>query len=345
MQIEIKQELAFGHRWPVAELRAALSGARKTVLVAHLNADGDAVGSVTGMAAALRLTTTGCVTAMLPDGVPDDLRWLPGTDGILSGRDDADRCADAIAEADLVVALDVSTLDRTGVLAEKLKASKADKILIDHHIGPDAGQFGLMVSEPDASSTCELVFWVMRLCFGDAALDRDAATCLYTGICTDTGTFSYSNDRPSVYTAAALLLAYGIDPMAINRNIRNVFTTERLRFFGHAADTLMTVYGHQRVALVVIHASDMEAYGVKSADLTGLINEVMRLHDIDCGILVREEPPTVRLSLRSKEMYDVNQLARDLFGGGGHERAAGATSTLTLDETVARVKEKLQLER
>ena len=86
MQIEIKQELAFGHRWPVAELRAALSGARKTVLVAHLNADGDAVGSVAGMAAALRLTTTGRVTSMLPDGVPDDLRWLPGADHAVTTR-------------------------------------------------------------------------------------------------------------------------------------------------------------------------------------------------------------------------------------------------------------------
>ena len=132
--------------------------------------------------------------------------------------------------------------------------------------------------------------------------------------------------------------------MDINRSIKNVFTTARLQFFGYAMAHLLEVHPKQGMALMVIHREDTERYGVGSPELTGLVNEVMRLRDIDCAVLVREEKGRVRLSLRSKKVFDVNQLAREMFEGGGHERAAGATSHLTIDETVAVVKRKFGIE-
>lgn len=348
MDFDTIHKVTFDGEWPIEGIRAALTGAKRAVLVAHTNADGDAVGSMLGMAAVLRHATACMVTPLLPDGCPDDLAWLPSSDTILSGTADTDRCREAMAAADLVVALDVNDFSRTGILAESLAASNARKVLIDHHIGPNQSQFDLIVSEHTASSTCELVYWTVREALGRDAIDRDAATCLYTGICTDTGTFSYSNDRPSIYMASAELMGYGIDPMEINRQIKNVFTLPRLRFFGHAMANLMKVYADKGVALMVITAADMKAWGVESSELTGLINEVMKLRDIDCGILVREETTCagskVRLSLRSKTQYDVNILAGELFGGGGHTRAAGATSLHPLDETVAIVKKHIGLE-
>lgn len=346
MQIEYSNTATFGHGWDPAALRDALLAARRIALVAHTHADGDAVGSVLGMYHLLRKATRAEITPLLPDGVPDELVWLPGTNMIVSGKSQSAVCRCAMAAADLIVGLDISTPDRTGSLSEALTKSAARKMVIDHHENSghclDAdGE--LLVSEPEVSSTCELVYWAMQSAFGDGIFTREAATCLYAGMCTDTGTFSYSNDRPSLYLAAANLLAFGIDPMDINRQIKNVFTVQRLKFFGHAMDELLTVYPAQEVALVVIRADEMKSYGVDSPELTGLINEVMKLRDIDCGILVREEEDKVRLSLRSKKNYDVNRLAADLFGGGGHKRAAGATSTLSLDETVAKVKHKLKL--
>lgn len=343
MQIEYTHTMTFDGEWPVAELRAALLAARRIVLVAHTNADGDAVGSVMGMYHLLRKATSAELTPMLPDGVPDDLRWLPGTSMILDGKRQPSVCRCAIATADTVVALDINSFERTGHLAQAFAAAKAQRMVIDHHERTSLKEFDLAVSEPEVSSTCELVYWLMGQAFGDKVFDRDAATCLYAGICTDTGTFSYSNDRPSVYAAAAALLAFGIDPMGINRQIKNVFTEPRLRFFGHAMADLLTVYRQKEVALMVITAKDMKDYGVESSELTGLINEVMKLRDVDCGILIREEEGKVRLSLRSKVRYDVNRMAGDLFGGGGHKRAAGATSTLSLMDTVAVVKEKLKV--
>lgn len=343
MQIEYKDMVTFDGGWDSMAVRQALTGASRIVLVAHTNADGDAVGSVMGMYHLLSKTTSATVTPMLPDGVPDDMVWLPGTNLIVDGKKQPSVCNCAIATADLIVTLDLNVLERTGHLASAIAESKARRMIVDHHENPEVDNIAIVVSEPQISSTCELVYWLMHTTFGDSIFSSDAATCLYAGICTDTGTFSYSNDRPSLYLAAANLLAFGIDPMDINRRIKNVFTLPRLRFFGHAMADLMTVYTGPMVALMVITARDMCDFGVDSAELTGLINEVMKLKDIDCAILVREEAGKVRLSLRSKTLYDVNRLASELFGGGGHKRAAGATSTLSLDETVDKVIRKLNL--
>jgi phosphoesterase RecJ-like protein len=116
-----------------------------------------------------------------------------------------------------------------------------------------------------------------------------------------------------------------------------------MQFFGYAMSQLLTDYPAQETALMVIRQSDMERYKVESSELTGLVNEVMKLRDIDCAILVREEEDRVRLSLRSKCKVDVNLLAQRLFDGGGHERAAGATSHLSLEATVEKVKAELGL--
>lgn len=344
MQIERTYTVGFDSEWDVAAVRGMVRGALHAVLVAHTNADGDAVGSLTGMLALLSAAGVAEVTPLLPDGVPDELAWLPNADRIVSGKTDAARCREAIAKADLIVGLDISGFSRTGSLEPWLRDSRARKLLVDHHECPDREAFDAVVSEPAASSTCELVYWLMLDAFGIDAFGSDAAESLYAGICTDTGTFSYSNDRPSVYLAAADLLAFGIDPMRINRSIKNVFTEARLRFFGFAMAHRLTVYEEPQVALMVLTAQDMADGGVQSSELTGLINEVMKLRAVDCGILIREEEGKVRLSLRSKARYDVNRLAAGMFGGGGHKRAAGATSTVGLKETVERVLRELKIE-
>lgn len=361
MEIGCEYKVNFVDGWQSEVLRACLAGARRIVMTAHTNADGDAVGSLTAMFALIHaIKQSGnqaiSLTPMLPDGCPEDLAWLPHTDLILSGKTDLARCREAIAEADLIICMDLNGLDRTGVLADALREAKAKRILFDHHIGPDREMFDLVVSDPEISSTCELIYWAFRATYGLTVFDVDAATSLFTGLCTDTGTFSYSNRQQSIYLAAAELSQMGIDPMEINRQIKNVFTVARLKFFGYAMNELLTVYPTptplrgtppktggecKDVALMVIRKEDMQRYGVESADLTGLVNEVMKLRDTDCAILIREEEHKVRLSLRSKRHTDVNQLARELFDGGGHTRAAGATSFLSLAETVKVVKEKI----
>lgn len=343
MNIDCKYSVEMPAGWTAEGLRETIGGAQRVVLVSHTHADGDAVGSLMGMYALLRRITNAELTPMLPNGCPDDLVWLPNTKTIINCDREEQRAREAIAQADLIFALDLNGFDRTEQMADAFKASNARKVLIDHHIGPQREQFDVVVSDDDISSACEMTYWAMRTTFGSEMFDCDSATSLYAGICTDTGNFSYSNTRQSVYLAAAELLAYGIDPMAINRNIKNIFTTNRLQFFGYAMSQLLTVYDEQQMALMVLHRADIERYKVDSSELTGLVNEVMKLRDIDCAVLVREEPDEVRLSFRSKVKVDVNCVARELFNGGGHERAAGATSYLSLDETVRIVKQKFNV--
>ena len=342
MNIDCTYQVELPSDWSPERLREAVESARSVMLVAHKHADGDAVGSLTGMYALLQHIQPGTqtITPMLPDGCPDDLTWMPNTQAIVDCSREEQRAKEAVANADLIIALDLNGLDRTGCMADSLIAAKARKILIDHHIGPQREQFDIVVSDDGISSACEMVFWAMHTAFGPQAFNHDSATSLYAGICTDTGTFSYSNTRQSIYLAAAELLAYGTDPLAINRNIKNIFTTRRLKFFGYAMSHLLTVYEERQLALMVLPRADIERYGVDSAELTGLVNEVMKLRDVDCAVLVREEVDEVRLSFRSKVTVDVNRVAGELFGGGGHERAAGATSHLPLDETVLIIKNK-----
>ena len=344
LNVECLYNVSLPSGWSPEGLRDAVNAARNIVLVAHTHADGDAVGSLTGMYAllrriqALKHSSIQTITPMLPDGCPDDLLWLPNTDAIVDCGRERQRAEEAVAQADLIMALDFNGFDRAGRMADTFLKASAKKILIDHHIAPQREQFDIVVSDDGISSACEMVYWTMRTAYGPQVFDLEAATSLYAGICTDTGTFSYSNTRQSLYLAVAELLAYGIDPMAVNHNIKNVFTTRRMKFFGYAMSQRLTVYDEQQMALMVLSRDEMERYGVECSELTGLVNEVMRLRDIDCAVLVREEKGEVRLSFRSKSKVDVNQVAGELFGGGGHERAAGATSHLTLDETVAVVK-------
>jgi phosphoesterase RecJ-like protein len=344
-EIDYRYRLRFDGSWDTAALRRLVGGAHHVVVTAHTNADGDAVGSVTALCAILRRVSAAEVTPLLPDGCPVDLDWLPGAHDIVAGN--SDRCRQAVAAADLVVCADLNNLERTGCIAPLIRESQAPRILFDHHIGPDRVAFATVFSDPDISSTCELVYWVCSQTFGHEAIDPAIAQCLFTGICTDTGTFAYSNRRQSLYIAAAELLRYGIDPMAINQQIRNVYSEARMKFFGFAMSQRLTVYPERGMALMVIRQQDMDDYGVQSAELTGLVNEVMRLKAIDCAVLVREERDPaggmkVRLSLRSKKDTDVNRMAKELFDGGGHERAAGATSKLSLEETVKIIKLKME---
>ena len=345
MEIGYKNTVTFRRGWDADAIRETVMQARRIALVAHTNADGDAAGSVLGMYHLLKRATTAVVTPMLPDGVPDELKWLPGAGMIVDGKRQGAVCRCAFGSADLIICLDLNDPERTGALADALRQSTAKKMLVDHHEGrtPTVGEeWDVEVREADVSSTCELVYWTMQTAFGDEVFSRDAASCLYAGICTDTGTFSYSNDRGSLYLAAANLLKFGIDPMEINRQIKNVFTLPRLRFFGHAIAELLTTYPEQEVALMVIGASEMRRYGVESAELTGLINEVMRLREIDCGILIREEEGKVRLSLRSKRRYDVNRIANELFGGGGHKFASGCTIKASVKQAVGKILAELR---
>lgn len=326
-------------------IRKWIAEASRMVLLSHMNADGDACGSLLGLLRQLDQCAPQALSIIpvLPNGCPRNFAWLPGSERILSGDTQREQCEQAIAEADLVIGLDFSDASRIDFLQQALLQSKAHKILIDHHHNPATDQFDVIVSDPDISSTCELVVWLGQALWGHRYMDCEAARCLYAGLNTDTGGFAFSCDQSSCFEAAAYLVGYGIQPAEIHNLIINTFSVNRMRFYGFALSERLFLYPEQRVGLFHFSLDDQRRFGVGGEDMEGLINYTLMIREIEVGVLVREEVGRTKVSLRAKYDVDVNLIARQL-GGGGHTKAAGATCYNTFAETLATVKQLLGIQ-
>ena len=311
-------------------LREWLESSEKIVIISHMNADGDAVGSLLSWYHMLG----GRPGVILPNGCPPAFSWMPGADRIVSGDAERERCERMLAEADLIVGVDFNALSRIDFLAPALRESKARKVLLDHHHNPEIEAFDLVVSLSHLSSACEVVYWTMNHLWGDEAIPRDTARCLYTGICTDTGSFSYSSEQPSVYEAAANLVAKDINAAGIHNQINDIYTENRLRFYGYVLTNRLRVFPESHFAYIYVTLDDQKQFGVTAADMEGLVSYAMILKETHVGALVREEPTRNRISLRSKYDVDVNEIARTYFNGGGHIKASGGQSSTSLQETI-----------
>ena len=319
--------------------------ARIIVLASHMNADGDACGSVLGMARMLdHAVPAGTrIVPMLPNGCPNNFTWMPGSDRIMNGDTESERCAEVIAKADLIIGMDISSLSRTDHLQEALEQAKCRKVLIDHHRNPAIEQFDVVFSDYTISSTCELVLWLSQALWGGKYMDRETATCLYTGLRTDTGGFAFSCDQPSCFEAASVLVGYDIQPAEIHNRIVNTFTCNRMQFYGYALSQRLQIYKEKRVALFAFSLEDQKQFGVGGEDMEGLVNYTLMMKDIELGALLREEAGRTKVSLRAKYDIDVNQLAQQL-GGGGHKKASGATCYMSFDDTLQAVCKLLNIE-
>lgn len=331
----------------IEQVTTTIRDARNIAIISHTNADGDAVGSLLGtyhILSGLFSSRAGAsdtaLTPMLPNGVPETFRYLPGADLVLSGDLDREACEHSLATADLVICVDFNTAPRVDHLCDALTASSARKLMLDHHHGPDTELIDVMVSVPELSSACELVYWTMTACFGQECISRDAARCLYNGICTDTGSFAFSNEDPSVYEAAASLVKHDIGAADIHNHIDNTFSINKMKFWGWAICNRLKIFEDKKFAYFYFSMKDLEEGRVTSAELEGLVSYTLKMKVIEVGALVREEHGRTKVSLRSKYDVDVNQIARTHFGGGGHTKASGATCTgWTLDETCRKIEE------
>ena len=329
----------------VARFKQLVAEAGKIVLYSHTNADGDACGSILGLARMLESATReGCkVTKVLPNGCPRNFVWLPGAEDILSGEKERERCRKVAEEAELIVCVDLNGASRTDMLCEDIREAKCRKVLIDHHHNPVEDEFDIIFSDPKISSTCELVLWLSEALWGEDYMDCETATCLYTGLSTDTGGFAFSCEQPSCFEAAAKLVKYCINAADIHNKIINTFSVDRMQFYGFALSERMRVYPKQRVALMAFSLEDQRRFGVGGEDMEGLVNYTLMMREMEVGALLREEQGRTKVSFRAKYNVDVNVKAKEL-GGGGHTKAAGATCYMTFEDTLKAVERLLGIE-
>lgn len=321
-------------------LMQLLKGAKRVVIVGHSAPDGDAMGSSLGWSEYLRHIGKQ-VTIVMPNPAPDFLRWLPGAQHVLFYSDEAQRpqARKALQEADLICCLDFNTLSRLrDELRAAVEASKAPRLMIDHHLNPDVETMTMVVSRPKASSASELVFRLIHQLGGFERLSRQGACNIYCGMMTDTGAFSFNSNDPEVFLIIAMLLTKGIDKDKIYRNVFHCFSTHRLQFWGYMLHEKLKFYAGGRASIMHYDADEMKRYKYIRGDAEGLVNQPLQVRGCRLSMCLREDtehPDTIRVSLRSVDDVPCNEISAEFFNGGGHLNASGGELHCSLEEAVA----------
>jgi len=313
-------------------LQQKLNTAQSILITTHHNPDGDAIGSM--LALHHYLAATGLKSKMLvPNTIPGFLIWMPACEKIIVFENDVPKALKAIASADLVFCLDYNSLSRTKQLEKYLKDSKAFKVLIDHHLQPD-NQFDHMITRVNVSSTAELVYETIMALGGKNHITREVADCLFVGIMTDTGSFSFSCNYPSTFSITADLLRKGTDAEIIHQLVYDTYSEQRMRLLGYCLSEKLVVLNDFATAYISLSRHELERFNFQPGDSEGLVNYALSIRNIVFAILFTEKEEVVRISFRSKGDFSVNSFARTHFNGGGHKNAAGADSFRSLDETI-----------
>lgn len=309
---------------------------RRVVVLGHTGPDGDAVGSTLAMYHVLKGMGKD-VSVVYPDAYPGFFRWMPGVEETMVYKTMKEACEKLIGDADLLLCLDFNTPKRVALAESALERSEGKKLLVDHHLYPSEG-WTFRISVPEASSTCELVYRLLETSGLGGLITCDVATCIYTGMMTDTGNFTYSCNDRDLYYIVADLMDRGIDKERIYREVNCNNKESRLRLAGYLLSERMKLYPEHGAAVTSLSLSEKEAYRYQKGDTEGFVNKPMEIEGIFVSAFVSEDPEKIKVSLRSQGDFAVNVIAEDLFGGGGHKNAAGGESyTETLDEVVARL--------
>ena len=304
----------------------------KAVITAHQKPDGDAMGSTLGLYHFLKQLGHE-VTVISPTNWAQFLDWMPGVEQVIDFETNKNEASEIVAAADYVFCLDFNILHRTKHLEPIIRDSKALKILIDHHQQPDTPSFAYGISDVKMSSTCEMIYDFIVQSGHSNLINIDIATCLYTGLMTDTGSFRFPSTTASVHKIVAHLKELGLQHAKIHENIYDNSTEGRLKFMGNAFLNRMTVLPEFKTAVMAIPKSDIYKFELKTGDTEGLVNYLLSIEGIKFAAILIDREEERKWSFRSKGNFDVNIFARTHFEGGGHANAAGGRSSKSLDET------------
>ncbi|SDC90204.1 DHH family phosphoesterase [Williamwhitmania taraxaci] len=324
----------------IPQLRELLSSANNICIVTHANPDGDALGSSLGLYHLLKEHQKS-IKVVIPDRVPDFLKWLPGSNEVIVAYDNKELMEMAMAEADLVFCLDFNQLNRVNGVTEALTKTPGKRILIDHHPEPD-NDFFLGLSMTSSSSTAELIFEVCEELGLTKNLGKDAASCIYTGIMTDTGSFSYAIGRGRTFEVLAHLIDAGIEKDKIHSLVFDSFSEQRMRLMGYCLKDKMVVISQLRTAYISLSAAEIKLFNHKVGDTEGFVNLPLSISGIVFSVFFSERDGVIKMSLRSRGNFAVNDFAKKYYGGGGHRNAAGGKSLLPLQETIAQFEQYLK---
>ncbi|MDR1408455.1 MAG: DHH family phosphoesterase, partial [Tannerella sp.] len=318
----------------VQRFQSYIDGGERFVIVTHMSPDGDALGA--SLALYHYLTNLGNKADLIvPNDFPPFLNWMPGAKEIIVYDRYADYAEQMIREADVICCLDFNEPKRIGKMASHVEAADAVKIMIDHHLNP-AGFCDLIISCPDMSSTSEMIFRLLCRMKSFDDINRDIAECIYTGMMTDTGGFTYHSNSADLYFIIMELVGKGgIDKDAIYRKVYQVYSESRLRLMGYVLCEKMKIYPEHKTALITLTLKELNRFKYVTGDAEGFVNLPLSIEGIRFAVFIREDTDFVKLSLRSTGDFPCNRFAATYFTGGGHLNASGGEFYGTLDDAVA----------
>ncbi len=309
-----------------------LAPARKIAILSHVNPDGDAVGS--SLALSHFLSNDGIDSiVIMPNEYPDYLKWMPGSEDVIIYSKKKKLAEEIVMEAEILFMLDFNSTERAGKLGPSIKETGAFKIMIDHHPDPD-GFADAILTDTISSSTAELVYRYMEKTGKASCIDSRVAECIYAGIMSDTGSFSYNSSEPETYRVLSELLKRGIDKDAIYSRVYDNFSENRMRLLGFCLDKKMVVLPEYGTAYISLSLDEKKKYRFVRGDAEGFVNYPLSIKGIDFAVFFMENDDHIKLSFRSRGSFDTNIFAVENFGGGGHLNASGGESELGLLDTI-----------
>lgn len=311
---------------------------KNIVITTHYGPDGDAIGSSLGLA--LFLEQKGHqVHTILPSKCPDFLNFLPSVSQLINFETAEEKATELIHKADIIYCLDFNTMSRTRSLSPLLLEASATKILIDHHLFPEKDQFDYGWSNPEASSTCEMIYDYIVMLGGKSKINEDMMKLLYTGVVTDTGSFRFERASAHLHQIISDFKERGLEHTSIHEQLFNTWSEERLRFLGHILSERLHTIPNSGWSYMTVPEEDFEQFNVTKEDLEGFVNYGLAIKGIHSTVLMSQRgDQEVRLSFRSNIGHDVRSIASQYFKGGGHENAAGGTFYGTIEQALEHFK-------
>ncbi len=322
-------------------VKELLSQPQKIVIIPHKNPDGDAIGSTLGLW--FYFQSIGQEAhVIVPNDFPKFLKWMPGQAEILNFERHNTQAKEKLQEATLVFTLDFNHLGRTGQMEPFLEALQTPFVMIDHHQKPE--DYAVVTySDVTMSSTCEMIYNFIEILGGKETITPEMASCLYTGIMTDTGSFKYSSTTSRTHRIIAALIDSGANNTKIHNQVFDTNTPSRLHILGCALKNMVILQDYH-TAYITLSQEELDTFGYKKGDTEGIVNYGLTLDGIQFAVIFIEnkEEGIVKISFRSEGDFSVNEFARAHFQGGGHTNAAGGKSDVPLEATVRTFLEHLE---
>ncbi len=318
----------------ILAIQELLATPKQVAIIPHRSPDGDAMGSTLALYHFL-LKLNHNVTVIAPNDFPDFLVWMPGSEKVLVFENDTQNTSLILEKSDIIFTLDFNALHRTGEKMEAvLKQLQTVFIMIDHHQSPDS-YADFTYSDTNFGSTCEMIYNFIEQLNQKQLIDKTIATCIYTGILTDSGGFKYPKTTGRTHRIVAELIDLGVENTEIPNLLFDNNSFSRLQLLGRAMNN-MKVFPEFKTAYTSLSQEELNEFNYEKGDTEGFVNYGLSIKGIIFAAIFIEhtDEKIIKISFRSQGDFDVNQFAREHFSGGGHINAAGGKSNKSLSETI-----------